>query len=1160
MPTQLQLRRGTTNQHNTFTGVVGEVTINTTKKTAVVHDGSTAGGLELLRADMSNIFASATPTITSLNTSGDVSVGGNLTVTGTTTFNGGTITMGDADTDNVVFGADVNSNILPNTDNTYALGSSSKKWSDVRSVLLTTTGDATIGGDVAINGGDLTTSQTTFNLLNTTATTLNVGGASTATAIGAATGTTTVKADLTVDGDVQVKGGDLTTNQTTFNLLNTTATTLNVGGAATTLEIGAATGTTNINNNLDVDGDVNIDGGDLTVSTTTFNLANTTATTLNVGGAATSLNLGAGTGTTTVNNNLTVTGDLTVSGNTTTLNTATLEVEDKNIIIAKVASPTDSTADGAGITIKGATDKTFNWVDATDAFTSSEHIETAAGKTLALSGSSSGKTTLNVSAAASGTLTLPAATDTLVGKATSDTLTNKSISLTTNTITGTTAEFNTALSDDNFVTLTGTETLTNKTLTSPVISSVSNSGTLTLPTSTDTLVGRATTDTLTNKSISLTTNTITATSAELATAISDETGTGLLVFGTSPTLTTPVISTITNTGTLTLPTSTDTLVGKATTDTLTNKSVSLTTNTITGTLAEFNTALSDDNFVSLTGTETLTNKTLTTPVITTINTTSNSSISLDPNGTGVVNVPAGYTGRSGFGANSLVPKSYVDALEAGLHVHQAVKAATTDTLAVLTGGTVTYDNGTAGNGATLTLENALTTLDTSYTVVSGDRILIKNQANAAHNGIYTIDATRTILTRSTDFDSVSEVASGDFLFVSNGTQFGNQGFVQTVAMVTFGSTNISFTQFSGAGQITAGNGLTKDGNIIDAVGTADRITVNANSIDIASTYAGQSTITTLGTIASGTWNGSIVNGQYGGTGVNNSGKTLTLGGNFTHTGAHTLDLTTTANTSITLPTTGTLTTLNGSETLANKTLTSPVISSISNSGTITIPTGTDTLVGRATTDTLTNKTLTSPVISSITNTGTLTLPTSTDTLVGRATTDTLTNKTLTSPVISSITNTGTLTLPTSTDTLVGRATTDTLTNKTLTSPVISSISNSGTLTLPTSTDTLVGRATTDTLTNKTIGAATISGNLIPNANATIDLGSAANKFRHLYLDGSSFFMGTTKISMHNNGYFVFNSNSAGSYPEGSNVSVATATNGIAATNGTAAAFAIALGG
>jgi hypothetical protein len=128
--------------------------------------------------------------------------------------------------------------------------------------------------------------------------------------------------------------------------------------------------------------------------------------------------------------------------------------------------------------------------------------------------------------------------------------------------------------------------------------------------------------------------------------------------------------------------------------------------------------------------------------------------------------------------------------------------------------------------------------------------------------------------------------------------------------------------------------------------------------------------------------------------------------------------------------------LTDAQTLTNKTLTLPVISSISNTGTITLPTSNDTLVGRATTDTLTNKTLTTPIISSISNTGTLTLPTSTDTLVGRATTDTLTNKTLTTPIISTISNTGTLTLPTSTDTLVGKATTDTLTNKTLTSPVI----------------------------------------------------------------------------------------------------------------------------
>lgn len=101
------------------------------------------------------------------------------------------------------------------------------------------------------------------------------------------------------------------------------------------------------------------------------------------------------------------------------------------------------------------------------------------------------------------------------------------------------------------------------------------------------------------------------------------------------------------------------------------------------------------------------------------------------------------------------------------------------------------------------------------------------------------------------------------------------------------------------------------------------------------------------------------------------------------------------------------------------------------------------VVGTTETQTLTNKTLTAPVISTITNTGTVTLPTATDTLVGRSTTDTLTNKTLTTPIIASILNTGLLTLPTSTDTLIGRDTTDTLTNKTLTSPTISTPTLSG---------------------------------------------------------------------------------------------------------------------
>ena len=85
--------------------------------------------------------------------------------------------------------------------------------------------------------------------------------------------------------------------------------------------------------------------------------------------------------------NLTLSGNLTVNGTTTTIDTTNLEVTDKNIIIGKVSTPSDATADGGGWTLKGATDKTFNWVDSTDAWTSSEHIDLASGKVLKVAGS-----------------------------------------------------------------------------------------------------------------------------------------------------------------------------------------------------------------------------------------------------------------------------------------------------------------------------------------------------------------------------------------------------------------------------------------------------------------------------------------------------------------------------------------------------------------------------------------------------------------------------------------------------------------------------------------------------------------------------------------------------------------------------------------------------
>jgi hypothetical protein len=86
--------------------------------------------------------------------------------------------------------------------------------------------------------------------------------------------------------------------------------------------------------------------------------------------------------------NVIVGGDLTVNGTTTTINSTTLSVDDKNIELASTASPSDGGADGAGLTIKGDTDKTFSWLNATDAFTSSEHIELASGKAFYINGAS----------------------------------------------------------------------------------------------------------------------------------------------------------------------------------------------------------------------------------------------------------------------------------------------------------------------------------------------------------------------------------------------------------------------------------------------------------------------------------------------------------------------------------------------------------------------------------------------------------------------------------------------------------------------------------------------------------------------------------------------------------------------------------------------------
>lgn len=302
---------------------------------------------------------------------------------------------------------------------------------------------------------------------------------------------------------------------------------------------------------------------------------------------------------------------------------------------------------------------------------------------------------------------------------------------------------------------------------------------------------------------------------------------------------------------------------------------------------------------------------------------SNTNVNLVPNGTGIVDVGGKRVGNAATPTQSsdLTTKAYVDSLSNGLDVKASVRAATT---------------------ANITLSNTQTIDGVALSV--GDRVLVKNQSTGSQNGIYVVASGSW--TRAADFDNSPdvEVSPGTFFFVEEGTTQADNGYVvSNDTAITIGTTAITFSQFSGAGQITAGAGLTKSGNTLDVVGTADRITVATDSVDIASTYVGQSSITTLGTIGTGVWQGTIVAGQYGGTGVNNSGKTITLGGSFTHSGAHTLGLTTTANTSVTLPTTGTLATLAGTESLTNKTITSSSFSgtTLAASGAVTFTSTTD---------------------------------------------------------------------------------------------------------------------------------------------------------------------------------------------------------------------------
>ena len=164
-------------------------------------------------------------------------------------------------------------------------------------------------------------------------------------------------------------------------------------------------------------------------------------------------------------------------------------------------------------------------------------------------------------------------------------------------------------------------------------------------------------------------------------------------------------------------------------------------------------------------------------------------------------------------------KFYVDSVAQGLNIHDAVAAATPTTLATITTGTITYNNGASGVGATLTTTGLFNLIDTVNVQSSGTRILVKNEANAVTNGVY-VWSNATVITRATDYNSVPEVEAGDFIFVLNGNTYGNTGWVQvsTVTGIGTAGNNITFTQFSGVGAYTGNTsaGIFVNGTVINA--------------------------------------------------------------------------------------------------------------------------------------------------------------------------------------------------------------------------------------------------------------------------------------------------------------------------------------------------------
>lgn len=263
---------------------------------------------------------------------------------------------------------------------------------------------------------------------------------------------------------------------------------------------------------------------------------------------------------------------------------------------------------------------------------------------------------------------------------------------------------------------------------------------------------------------------------------------------------------------------------------------------------------------------------------------------------------SGTVSTSPSASTDIANKAYVDSVAStGLTYHAAVQAATTQSLAAQTGGTVTYNNGSSGVGATITLSVALTTLD-GYSLSNTNRILVKDEVNQAYNGVYTWATGGTVLTRATDADTygpgANQLSQNDYFFVQNGTvNRGTAYVVSTQGTITFGTTAITFAEFSSAQIYSAGTGLTLSSTTFSITNTG----VTAASYGTASSVPtlainaqGQITSasnTAIAINANQITSGAVTNAQLQNSAITINGSSVSLGGSTTVTATATNALT-----------------------------------------------------------------------------------------------------------------------------------------------------------------------------------------------------------------------------------------------------------------------------